>query len=80
MIIMGDKKKTLTAILGPRSENIGERSEIENGGVEDSLLACAEELISAVHAKDAQGVVEALQAAFEHMEMQPHAENMEGHE
>ncbi len=38
------------------------------------LTACAEDLIRAVHAKDAKAVASALQAAFEVCESYPHEE------
>lgn len=50
---------------------------IENGmeGEEDQgLMACAEDLIRAIHAKDAQAVAGAFKAAFELCETQPHDE------
>ena len=39
------------------------------------LMAMAEDLIRAVHAKDAAAVVDAMQCAFDMMETQPHQEN-----
>lgn len=41
---------------------------------EDSLLVAAEDLIGAVKAGDAQGVAQALRAAFELCDMEPHVE------
>ena len=40
----------------------------------DDIEACAQELIRAVHAKDAPGVAQAIRSAFEILESQPHAE------
>jgi hypothetical protein len=41
---------------------------------DSGLLTCANELIEAVHSKDPQAVVSALQSAFELMEQEPHEE------
>jgi hypothetical protein len=41
----------------------------------DSLYAAAEELISAVHVKDVDGVATALRSAFTIMESEPHEED-----
>lgn len=40
----------------------------------DSMHSAAEDLISAVHSKNVSAVAEALRAAFEMMESQPHEE------
>lgn len=40
----------------------------------DPLHAAAEDLISAIHSKSVKAVAEALKAAFELCEMEPHAE------
>ena len=40
----------------------------------EGLESCAHDLISSIHAKDAHGVVAALQSAFELMEKEPHEE------
>jgi len=40
----------------------------------DYLEACAEDLIHAVHAKDVHGVVDALRAAFQICDSEPHEE------
>lgn len=68
MIMMGDKKKMIGAILGPEKQD-----EPESEGM-DALHALSEELIDAIHAKDAPGVASALQAAFEEMDSEPHVE------
>jgi hypothetical protein len=60
MIMMGDKKKALTAILGEESENVGVR---ESGSPSD-LEQCASELIQAVESKDASSVASALRACW----------------
>lgn len=40
----------------------------------DPMHAAADDLISAVHAKDTQGVAEALRAAFDLADSEPHVE------
>jgi len=40
----------------------------------DTLHACAEELIEAIHSKDVAGAVAALKAIFEELDSEPHAE------
>lgn len=43
-------------------------------------MACAQDLINAVHAKDTKATAEALQSAFEILESQPHDENTDNEE
>ena len=69
MIMMGDRKRTVAAILGPQEEKAKE----EGGG---ELRAIAEELIDAVHAKDSDGVIAALRATFSAMDAEPHVEGL----
>lgn len=64
MIMMGEKKKALTAILGPASPGVGEKG--EDGP--DDLHVIAEELIDAFHAKDAALVAAGLRAAYEQLD------------
>ena len=40
----------------------------------DSIDACAQDLISAVHAKDAKATAEALRSAFRILDSEPHEE------
>lgn len=47
---------------------------------DDELSAISEELIAAVHAKDAEGTAQALKAAFACMEKAPHEEASHGEE
>ncbi len=65
-MIMGDKKKVLTAILG-------EHKEIKEPEV-NALETIAGELIECIHAHDVAGVVEAFKALFAECEMSPHEE------
>jgi hypothetical protein len=46
----------------------------EDGDGDHALIACAEDLIRAIHAKDAQSVADAFRAAFEVLESEPHDE------
>lgn len=62
-------KHILSAILGPGP------SGPESAGSPDELEVIAGELIDAVHAKDAKATVEALRAAFQCMESEPHEES-----
>jgi hypothetical protein len=63
MIIMGDKKKHITAIMGPDSEASAEKKDSEPG--DEEMHAVSSELIDAVHAKDEKAVAVALRAAYE---------------
>ena len=68
MMMIGDKRKLLTAVLGPHEPD-GEVKEDAN-----EVHAIAQELIEAVHNHDVAGVADALKAAFELLDMEPHAE------
>lgn len=57
MIMMGDKKKAVDAILGPLD---GKKPEAKP----NALHAIAEEMIEAIQAKDAAGLESALRAAY----------------
>lgn len=73
MIMLGDKKKALTAILGPRHEEV----EKKEGGASDSsaeLHAIAHDLVESVHARNVPDVVEALKAFFYACDAMPHVE------
>lgn len=70
MIMMGDRKKLVAGILGPPPEA---KHEAKDEGPE-ALQAIAQELIDAVHAKDADGVAQAFEAAFLELESRPHPE------
>ncbi len=76
MIIMGnDRKKALTAILGPDSPNVGIKGEEDaEEGSDGALMAIAEELLECIHSKDATGLVEGLRAIFQEFDASPHVE------
>ena len=52
----------------------------EEGEQDPALMAAAEDLISAVHSKDAKAVAEALKSAFDIMESNEPAKSDEGQE
>lgn len=55
----------------------GSKAEEETEGSDEGLMACAEALIRAIHAKDAQSVASALREAMEVMEMEAPQESGE---
>lgn len=61
--MMGDKKRALTAILGPQGENVGNKEV----GADETHHAISEELIEALHNRDTHGVSSALKASHEHL-------------
>lgn len=67
-------KKMASVIIASRKPSGEITPEHEEGEHEPGLMSAAEDLISAVHAKDASAVASALSAAFEMMEEQPHEE------
>lgn len=73
MIMMGDRKKAVMSILGPDSKNVGNREDLEDEGP-DEMGLISQELIEAVHARNAEDVKNALRAAFACMDSEPHVE------
>ncbi len=75
-------KKAAGVIMAKRTPQGTTEPMHEEGEHEPGLMSAAEDLISAVHAKDAKGVADAFKAAFEVCESYPHEENeqMEGEE
>lgn len=65
------KNKQEASAAGP-VESV--RRESDDGSEYDMLESAAEDLISAVHSKNVKGVCEALRAAFEMCESEPHEE------
>lgn len=63
--MIGEKKRALTAIMGP-----AKHEEVE-GDEPDALHAIASEFIQAVKADDAQGVADCWRAAFEELDREP---------
>lgn len=66
-------KKQAGVIIAKR---VGDKTEVESeeGEHAPGLMASAEDLISAVHAKDAKAVASAIKAAFEVCDSEPHEE------
>ncbi len=66
-------RKSAGVIMAKR---VGDKTEPmhEEGEHEPGLMAAAEDLISAVHSKDANAVADAFKAAFEVCESCPHEE------
>ena len=71
MMIMADRKKAVSAILGPHDEPDDKAAMSDH---EQELHAISEELMHAVHGKDVPGIAEALRAAHAHLDMEPHEE------
>lgn len=66
-------KKQAGVIIAKR---VGDKTEPmhEEGEEDPGLMAAAEDLISAIHAKDAKAAAQALKAAFEVCDAYPHEE------
>lgn len=69
MIMMGDRKKQVYQILGPHKNE-----ETQDDAGPDALTTLAEELIEAVHKKDASHVADCLRALFQELESKAHEE------
>ena len=68
-----NKQRTQTGIVQQvRSPDTEENQEDSNPDA--SIEACAQDLIDAVHAKDVKAASEAIKAAFEILDSQPHEE------
>lgn len=67
MIMMGDKKKAMTAILGPAHEE-------DEGKEPDALHAISQEAINCIHAHDVMGLADCFRAAFALLDSEPHEE------
>lgn len=68
-MIMGDRKKLLSAVLGPRK--------VEHEAAEEAphaLETIMQELIECIHSHDVKGASDAFKAAFELCEEMPHEE------
>lgn len=70
-MLMFDKKKAITAILGENSPGVGVKGEEEGSS---ALSLAANEFITAVHDKDAARVAAAFKAMFAACEAEPHYE------
>lgn len=65
--------KPLAALILAKAHHPDEEDE-EGKGDEQGLEAAAEDLITAIHDKDADAVVEALRNAFSILDAEPHEE------
>lgn len=77
MIMQGNRKNAVTAILGPESPNVGVRSELSDSESPEELKMISQELIEAIHARNPEDVCQALKAAFELLDSEPHEEGPE---
>lgn len=69
-----DHSKAISEILGARPKDYVQGPDGSPGDGAEALHAIAEELIEAIHAKDAAGVASCLKAAFQECESEPHEE------
>jgi hypothetical protein len=69
MIMMGDRKRMITAVLGPHESKEAEKEEIN---AKEEIM---HELIESFHAHDIQGALSAFKALFLECESEPHEEN-----
>lgn len=60
-----DKKQAVAAIMGRRNTDGSMEMGNPDGSSMDGKLEAASELLKALHAKDAKGVMEALESIFE---------------
>ena len=67
-------KKQASVIIARRKSDGSVEAEHEEGEHVPGVMTAAEDLISAVHARDAKGVADAMKAAFEIMDAEPHVE------
>jgi hypothetical protein len=66
--------RMVSVIVARRKADGGHEPMHEEGEHEPAIMACAEDLIRAVEAKDIKGVAGAMKAAFEYLDAQPHEE------
>lgn len=71
MLMMGDKKKAVRAVMGERVEPMQKDEGSEH---EEMLEALGEEALQCVHEKDSQGFVKCMEALFRAFDASPHKE------
>lgn len=71
MIMMGDRKKHIQAILGPSSLEEEGPKEPDNSA---ELHAIAHDIVEALHARNVPDVVDGLKAFFYACDAEPHEE------
>lgn len=70
------KAKPVAGLIISHRKADGGKVEEDSAENEDAgITSCAEDLIRAIHAKDAKSVAAAMRAAFQIMESEPHEEN-----
>lgn len=74
------QKKNQTGLLVTQRSPDGSNSPVENQEPEsDDIEACAQELIAAVHAKDAPAAARAIRDAFSILQSEPESEEPSPH-
>lgn len=68
------RRRDAAVIISTRKAEGGQIEQGEEGSLPEGLHMASEDLIRAVHSKDAAAVSEALKAAFEILDAQPHEE------
>lgn len=69
------KPKTVAGVIvSKRKPDGGQETSDETPGLDGGLQAAAQDLIDAVHAKDAERTASAIRAAFEILDAEPHVE------
>jgi hypothetical protein len=68
-------KKKEVSVVAPTDHVTRESDESSEESEYDMLESAAEELISAIQAKDTKAVCSALRSAFQMLEMEPHEES-----
>jgi hypothetical protein len=74
MIPFMEPKKLASVIVAKRKPDGNMEVKGEEGEMMPEVMMIAEDLIRAVHDKDASAVAEALEAAFMHFDSEPHVE------
>jgi hypothetical protein len=69
------KKKPVAGLIIKTRESDKPEQENEQLNSEEALKACASDLIDAVHNRDIKAAADAMRAAFECLESEPHEEN-----
>ncbi len=69
MMILGDRKRTMTQILG---DDPREKKEEPSEG--EALKSCVSEFIEAVHAKDVDAATQALKSCYAELGQEPQVE------
>jgi hypothetical protein len=69
------KPRRVAGLIVAKTKPQGGIEDLHEAGSEDeAIIACAEDMIRAMHAKDAKSLASALKAAFEIVDALPHVE------